>query len=565
MKRLLLLIAVLVIPTLALADAGQEIKDGHRAAAKRYYDSFASGVKLSGSVDQNGSSGQFVAYSYGDRWLVCETFGQLDSFGYSSPDGYWTGSSYELPYMLDQQDNPASYVLNLLADGSYLDEPYWNDFNYVGEDAGGYNFNFAPAGLPPVKVVLYSDSDDPQYLQMMSAEIALSPGDIDSNTRRSFYHYTVDANGEVFTERETSRELSSGGETVNFAEYVVDSVEKLQAEPAELNVNLDRKPVGSKSSTITAPVTVPVDLSKDFFLVPLTFENGVTYHFILDTGASSSIFTPDAAKSAGIETSLSIPAFGHGSRADFELGLCTTASLGTSDMAPDTRAPLAGIPVAVISENNKELLAAMAFYGAGGILGVSVLQQYVATFDAENKNITFYPPQLFNTEQNVGRPNIEYWLDVEDLVYLKAKLNGTLEGDVVLDSGLQQDLALLRETVEKNGIELPKVDEREGMVVGGARNFDYVSVPSFELGPLGWNNILASLTDDSQGLQSARGLLGFIGVSLFFANKVTLDLFAQRMYLEPYGEPPTLPEGGSPEQPPADNGDGKTKLPVNIG
>jgi len=578
MRYLIMLALLLVLPCAARADEGAEIKEAHRLAAKRYYDSFASGVQLSGSVEQNGSQGRFDAYSFGGEWVVRENFGALDSFGYTKDDAYWVGSSYELPFAIDKEDNPATYVLNLLADGAYLEDPYWSNFNYVSEDAGGYNFVFAVAGLPAVNVVLYSDTEDPQYLQMMSIEMQLSPADKESNSRRSFYSYTVEPSGEVYTSRETSREIDMSGQTVNFSEYVVENVEKLSSKPPEMNVSLERKPVGTLSDALTAPVEIPVDLGKNFFIVPVTFAgHDVTVNFILDTGASSSIFTPDAAELAGLTSDLAIPAYGHGSHADFGMGLCTTASLGQATAPPEQRAPLAGIPAAIISKDNTDLLSAMSFYGVGGILGVSVLYEYVAKFDPEKETITLYPPHLFDATKDVGTPNVEYWLDVEDLIYLKGKLNGTLEGDVVLDSGLQQDLALLRETVEGAGITLQVIEERDGMVVGGSRSFEYVKVPSFELGPMGWNNIVASLTDDSQGLQSARKLLGFVGVSLFYANRITLDLFNQKMYVEPmegaaaFGKPAPETEAAlaGEEQPPVeqpqeDDG-GKTKLPIDIG
>lgn len=577
MMRFMLVLALAALACYAIPDAasaqdGEQVKAGHREAAQRYYDAFASGVKLTGTVEQNGSRGQFVAYSFNKRFLVRETFGALDSFGVSANNEYWVGSSYELPFKIEQEDNPSTWVLNLLADGSYLEEPYWSCFNYVDEDAGGFNFEFKVEGLPAVKVVLYSDTEDPQYLQMMSLEIPLSPNDSGSNTRRSYYQYTVEPGGAVYTNHETSREIDPSGSTVNFAEYLVESVDRLEGEPAELSVDLGRGPVGDKSQTVSAPVEVPVETNKGFFIVPVTFAGSdETVNFILDTGASSSIMTPAAAELAQVKSDLSIPAYGHGSKADFGLGLCTTASLGRADAPAEQRIPLSGIPAAIISPNNTDLIGAMGFYGVGGILGISILHQYVAKFDADAKIITFYPPQIFNVDQHVGRPNIEYWLDVEDLVYFKGKLNGTLEGEVVLDSGLQQDLALLRETLDNAGIELNKIDERDGMVVGGSRSFDYVEVPSFELGPMGWQDIVASMTDDSQGLQSARGLLGFVGVSLFFANRITLDLFNQRMYVEPYDgveqfgkpqqEPPTDQEGTAP---PGDDA-GKTKLPVDIG
>ncbi len=57
-----LLLFLLLLPLPAYAQTGEQIKEGHRAAALRYQEALAAGVKLSGTVDQNGSPGTFSAY-----------------------------------------------------------------------------------------------------------------------------------------------------------------------------------------------------------------------------------------------------------------------------------------------------------------------------------------------------------------------------------------------------------------------------------------------------------------------------------------------------------------------
>ena len=106
-------------------------------------------------------------------------------------------------------------------------------------------------------------------------------------------------------------------------------------------------------------------------------------------------------------------------------------------------------------------------------------------------------------------------------------------GEVVIDTGLQLDLALLSETLEYNGIELEKKFSSESTVVGGVRSFDFVNVPSFDIGPLHLENKIASMSSDDRGTMSGRFLLGYVGVFFFGDQRVTLDLFNQKMYIEP--------------------------------
>jgi len=589
MKRLIFVaLLALLAPGIVLSDATKlsspdQIKEQHRVAARKYLDTLTGGLKLSGKLVQNDSPGTFEAYFYKDSWLIKQTFGDIVSLSYKGPEGSWSGSNYGLPYKIEPQDSPASAVLEMLSDGAYLSDPLWATFTYVGEDAGGYNFRFAPPGLPPVDVVLYSDPEDPQYLQVMGVSLSLAPNDPDCLSYRAFYYYEVDAQGRIYSKRETGREVDPQDTTVSFTDFDVEHAEYLTQPPPELKFDFARTPVGQAGAALTAPVEVPVDADKGYFIVPVQFTGSDrAFKFLLDTGASASLFSPDAATAAGLKPVLNVTGHGHGSRASFEMGMCTTASIGAQS-APDAqvRAPLMGFPATLIPDTNKDILGTLQFYGADGILGVSVLNQYVVRFDYPGHRIVLYPANLFNADKDVPRPNIEIWLDVEDLVYCKARLNGQLEGQVVVDTGLQQDMSLLSETLNTAGITLEKVEERNNTVLGGVKKFSYVKVPLLELGPLEMRDKIASLTEDDQGNMSARHLLGFIGMSMFVDGPVTLDLFAQRMYIEapaklgyfPGLTPPPSKEQGEAKPPANEKTKGekgdekhkKTELPIKIG
>ncbi|MDQ3022828.1 MAG: aspartyl protease family protein [bacterium] len=537
-------IALLLLLPLCLAAAtavkplpsGEQVREQHKEAARAYFAELAVGQKLSGSVSENGSPGTFTAWFIGDTWVVRQQFGDLVSMNYEGPNGSWVGSNYSLPYQTEPESHSASATLNMLTNGKYLQSPYWETFTYTDDVAGGYNFRFAPEGLPEATVVLYSDPAEPQFLQVMSAEIRLSPKDSDSHTYRSFYYYNVGTDGKLYTSRETGREIDGAGVTASFTEYTVEKVEPMKELPAEAQFKFEREP--RSAPQISAPVDIPVDVGSGYFIVPITFAGSdKTWNFIFDTGASASLFTPEAAAAAGLTPSINVPAHGHGNRVDFQMGLCTTASIGRADAPADQRVPLSGFPAARVSESNRDVLKAFESYKAAGILGVAMLHQYVATFDNYSSKITLIPPAQFEAT-NIPRPNLEIWLDVEDLIYLIGYVSDNqraepLRGQVVLDTGLQQKLSLLEETVEASGLQFEKIDSRNNTVLGGVKRFDYVTVPRFDVAALTWQDVQASLTNDDKGTLSARGLLGFVGVPFFYGTRVTVDLFAQRVYVRP--------------------------------
>ena len=531
LRAVLALPLLLVLPVLAASAATpDEIRSAHRDAAQKMLTVLDQGAILQGEVDQNGSAGQFEAYFFEGSWLVRERFGTMISESYSGPEGAWSGGNYSLPYRIDERDSPANSVLNLVSNGSYLEEPYWDKFHFVAEEAGGFRFKFEPDGLPPVDIVLRSDEEEPDYLQIMSAEVPLAPQDPKSIRHRSYYYYKKDGTGQLYTTRETGREIDQDGQTVNFSDYSVSSFQITGTRPEQLAFDTARRPVGNAGTGMTAPVTVPVETNFGYFLVPLTFADGTTLKFILDTGASASLFAPNAVDAADLETSIVTTAHGHGTRQEFELGMVQGASLGTVETG---LVPLVAFPSTKIPSTSREVLEALSSYGCAGILGVAPLHQYVTTFDHAAKTLTFIPQQLFDPATSLDGPALTYSLDVEDLIYVKARINDTLAGQIALDTGLQQDMALLRETMDGAGMSFTKVGESTNTVIGGKKDFDYVSVPSFDLGPLRLEGKIATLTEDDRASLVARNLLGFLGLTLFQQARVTLDLFAERMYVEP--------------------------------
>jgi hypothetical protein len=541
--NLRILAALLLLPLcLAVAAAkaplsGDEVRQRHMDAARKYFDALEEGVKLSGTASENGSPGTFQAWYVNGEWVVRQQFGDLVGMNYDGPQGSWSGSNYSLPYENDQAGSPASACLNLLTNGKYLEEPYWSKFTYVDDTAGGYNFRFTPDGLPSADVVLYADANSPDYLQIMSVSIRLSPDDPDSNTYRSFYYYKQAPDGHLYTQRETGREIDGRGETSSFSEFTVEKVEHADSIPAEDQFNFERKPPAI--AHIDHPIEIPVDVSSGYFVIPITFAGSdKTWTFIFDSGASASLFTPEAAAAAGLVPDVNVPAHGHGGRVDFQMGLCEGASIGRADSGEQV--PLGPFPCARVSESNKDVLNAFESYGVGGILGVAILHQYVATFDNFESKITFMSPEQFNGA-DLPRPNLELWLDVEDLIYFTGYISDNvraepLRGQVVLDTGLQQKLSILEETVDATGLKFDKVSSRNNTVLNGIRKFDYVKVPRFDVAVLSWQNVEASLTNDDKGTLSARGLIGFVGVPFFYGTRVTVDLFNQRMYVRQLNE-----------------------------
>jgi hypothetical protein len=520
-------------PTLAQAVDGTAIKAAHREAARRNLELYQQGLKVSGTVQHNGSHGVYTAYYLKDRKLVTMQFGELKYYDYACSAGFWAGTNSNLAYKLTPEDQPAAAAASLLADGDYLDEPYWSSFTFACEDTSGYVCNFAPVGLVPIKVTLNANPADPAYLLISSTEQRLAPLDPECYTQHSEYFYELDNRNHLIPQREIDSITGPQGQRIKSVDLAVEHTRKLTAFP-ELPFSLARVPQASIRQELAGPVTVPVEFGIGYFIVPVTFpDSAKTWHFIFDSGASAMMMTADAAAAAGLNPVLNMNGHGHGTITQLQAGVCRRMSIG--EAGSGLQVPFSDLEAAQFGDGQSVALQCLLrLYGLDGILGSPILHQYVVTFDQPHKQLTFYPPGQFDPQADVHPASAILELDVESLIYADAVLNDSIHGEVIIDTGMAEDFALLEETVSANGLALAKLGERTGAMLGGSRTYDLVRVPSFALGPYIVHDHQASLTSDSEGQFSARGLLGFVGNPLFQNTRVTIDAFKQLMYIEPY-------------------------------
>lgn len=547
---LLAITLLFILPAIAATAAGPaaDARQQHREAARDYHAALEPGYYLKGTISRSGAEGSFEGWHYEHRNLVHQTFGDLVWSDYSFGGSIWTTANFTLPYEVEPEDVPYSRSIHLLNTGRYLEDEFWPYFEFVGEDAAGYNFIFAPPDLPPVEVAVKNDPPDPGHLLIMKLEFRRAEHDPECYSRRIYQHYAQDPAGPVYVERETGREFDASGETVSFIEYTIDTLEWLESEPEDLKFDTTRQPIFAGTAAMDSAVSIHLGNEQGILYVPVTFAGSErTFMFMLDTGATQTLMTPDAAAASGFRASMVMPSHGHGSRADFELGLCTTASLGES--GAETTAPLGGFAATRLEEGS-ELVAMLESVGFDGIMGIAPLHQYVTIFNTVDRQLTLVPPHLFDPALIMNERTLVFDLDAEDLVYIPAELNGWLTGELMIDSGIQEKFALLEETLDYHGVFAEVIGSQEHMVVGGRRDFEYVEIESLKLlpseAPPGVPDIVITngrgyVSEDDLGALSARQLLGFFGSGFFMDARLTFDLFNQKLYVELPAPPPSFP------------------------
>jgi hypothetical protein len=251
---------------------------------------------------------------------------------------------------------------------------------------------------------------------------------------------------------------------------------------------------------------------------------------LIDTGGDAFILDSEIADSLGIEmVATMMGMFAGGKQA--EVGFAKAEYLTVGDVTLNS-VPLSVLPTKQFSMGEQVI---------GGILGTSVLRQFLSTLDYPNeqlilRNRSDEAASAFE-EESVGRiaDEVPFYLEGTHFLLAHGSLNG-FDGLLFhVDSGLAGEAAFSapRQTLEYVGIPIPEISVHEGIVGGGGGGF---AVGAFAIEELGLGGLTQPNLVGSYGALPAEGYrrLGFIEDGLISHNFLrqyawTIDFSRMRM------------------------------------
>lgn len=259
--------------------------------------------------------------------------------------------------------------------------------------------------------------------------------------------------------------------------------------------------------------------------------NGRKVNALIDTGADVFILDTAIADELGLRPVASMMGmFAGGMQAEIGFARAEALRLGV--------VTLRSVPVSLLPTNH----LSMGDTEIGGIVGTSVLRQFLSTVDYPNARLVLRDrsadagPDLLSAPGVVLSDESPFYIQGTHFILTHGSLNGYKGLLFHVDSGLAgiPSFGAPRQTLDYVGIPIPEVEVREGVVGGGGGGF---AVGEFPIGSLGLGRLERHQLVGSYGGQppgSYRGL-GFIVDGLVSHNFLkeyawTLDFDNMMMY-----------------------------------
>jgi predicted aspartyl protease len=261
---------------------------------------------------------------------------------------------------------------------------------------------------------------------------------------------------------------------------------------------------------------MPVEIEGDHLMVGATL-NGHEVRLVLDTGATDTLISPEAAGAAGIIKTgrMRFSAFGSG-RGVASRGVARSMAVG----------PALAEQVAV------GILPLPAPLAPNGLLGLSFLRRFTFRLDYEQKQLSFASSENSNFIKS-GVP-----IPLQDQGYslaIEAEVDG-IPAKFIVDTGSSQSLILRSWFVEQQKLR-ERYPRRLSIVTGmgllGKMRGEMARLQSLKLGDHTITNLFAEFESKTNAWPG--DFAGFIGAPILRRFNLTFDTAGKRLWVEPNG------------------------------
>lgn len=278
-------------------------------------------------------------------------------------------------------------------------------------------------------------------------------------------------------------------------------------------------------------IQIPFELSKDkkaiFLTLPLENKKDSLVYFF-DTGAGIAMLDSQVAHKNGFKVNKTIDVSGAGGKKSYDLLTNQKLFLTNKHSIDSTSVVL----------DDLSRLSELFEKKFDGIIGATILKNYLTKVDLDTKMISLYEPsdyvdytgyEKISFEFNSGIPKIPISFELTN--------SDKLQGEVLFDSGAGLTLLVSTPYKEQNNLS-DKMDEKIVYSSSNLSNKTYyerglirsLSIGSFKLEK---QDISISLSSDKEGVSASESLLGILGSEIIHRFNFILDYKNQLIYLKP--------------------------------
>jgi predicted aspartyl protease len=258
------------------------------------------------------------------------------------------------------------------------------------------------------------------------------------------------------------------------------------------------------------------DPANDLIVVNATVNGKGPFRFLLDTGASHNVMTPELARSLGlkVEGGGTIDA---GGQAKVSAGLARVDEVGIGEFT--------------LERQSFFVLPFPASYMFQGFLGAEVFKRFIVRIDFRRSLLTLTVPYAFRYRGDGAVLQIKFH---EGLIpQVKAEVDGHA-GWFKLDTGYNGSLALFGKFIDEHDLLAKYGPQKSGAgartLTGEVNNVLSTQIREFKLGDLMLGRILTSFFLEREGSNS--NFAGAIGTGILKQFNVIINYDKQRVILE---------------------------------
>lgn len=265
----------------------------------------------------------------------------------------------------------------------------------------------------------------------------------------------------------------------------------------------------------------------NLIIIPVTLNDSIPLHFILDTGVRTTLLTDDDESELDVAYNRPVTISGLGAVRDINAYIASNVSLKLPGITGR------GQTLIVLGEDYLNLQSHIG-KNVHGILGYDFFNHFVVKIEYDKKLITVYNKDSFTP----GRKFTPHPITIESgRPYITAAFvqqNDTpISGQFLLDSGASHGLLL--ETFENPDIRIPEKNLQTviGWGLGGEVAGKLGRLKTFSIGPFTFKRVLASFTTEmkSSSISNQIVRIGSIGGEILSRFTTIYDYNSQLIYL----------------------------------
>ncbi|AZA85479.1 hypothetical protein EG349_01075 [Chryseobacterium shandongense] len=278
-------------------------------------------------------------------------------------------------------------------------------------------------------------------------------------------------------------------------------------------------------------IKLPFELSKDskaiFIKLPMENQKDSLLYFF-DTGAGTTLLDKKTAEKYGLKANYQTEVTGAGGKKLYDVMTNEKIFLDRSEFVDSINIVL------------DDLARLNTFYEKkfDGIIGASILTNYLTSIDFEANTMTLYQFDDYLNYDGYEKISFEFFSGIPKIpLTFELRNNEKFSGDILFDSGARLTLLVNTPYQEKNKL-ADKIDEKSLYSSRNlSNNTNYIKglIKSIQLGNtiIKNKNLAVSLASDKQGVSSLDNLLGILGSEIINRFNFIIDYKNKYLYLKP--------------------------------